>query len=211
MSRTRSASSLLLTLAAVGAIAACSRTTITQPLSTNYAPGDVGAALEFQEAMTTRSAVSNDEGLHAVIELALTGDQMTSYEQRVALAKQEGWLDPDFDEPADLAMQRGTLARAICVALHIKGGIIMRTFGPSGRYATRELVDARIFPEGVTSNQTITGLELVGALGRARDYVTIREAAEAARNAPPAPPAEEPAPPEQPAPPADAQPTPAGN
>ncbi|MFN0011226.1 MAG: hypothetical protein ACKVS8_06225 [Phycisphaerales bacterium] len=173
----RDCAALLLTLAAAVALAlpGCERTMVEQTLETNYAADDVAADLEFTHGLPVKSAIANDEGLHALIVFALGQDTTGGYEQRVALAKQEGWLAEDFDEPPNMAMQRGTLARALVQVLGIRGGLVMRLIGPNPRNATRELVDAEIFPPGGTANQTLTGLEFLGALGNARDFLTRRE------------------------------------
>lgn len=167
----------------------CQRTMVEQTLNTNYAPDDVAADLEFTHSLPLHSAVANDESLHAVIVFALNQDTCGSYERRLELAKGEGWLPADFAEPPNMAMQRGTLARALVQIMHIRGGLIMRLTGPIPRYATRELVDAGVFSQGSTENQTLTGLELIAALSRARDYIDQREADAARRAAPPATPA----------------------
>ena len=161
----------LVVLAAAGLVGSgCARTTIEHPLDTNYPGADTGAELEFWHALPARPVVSNDEGLHGLILLALGQDSAGAYDARVALAKQEGWLAPDFDEPADLAMQRGTLARAITVILDIKGGLMMHLLGPTARYSTRELVYLQLLSEPSTENLVISGLEYVGVISKAQDY-----------------------------------------
>ncbi len=182
---------------------------VEQTLDTNYAPDNIAADLDFTHALPLRSAVANDEGLHAILVFALGHDSAGGYDQRVLLAKQEGWLAHDFAEPPNMAMQRGTLARALVQVLGIRGGLIMRAVGPIPRYATRELVAAEIFPAGSTANQTLTGLEFIGAMGNARDFLSQREFAAQKRlegeQPPPAPaPADPAAPPEAPEAPAQA-------
>lgn len=196
-------------LAAALAVPGCQRTLVDQTLDTNYASDDVAADLAFTHALPLQSAVANDEGLHAVIVFALDEDPARNYEDRVALAKERQWLPQDFSEPANMAMQRGTLARMLVQIMQVRGGLMMRLVGPIPRYATRELVDAEVFSSGSTENQTITGLELIGALGKARDHIDEREAKAAARAAPPPPASAPPVPaqPDEPAP--EAAPDPA--
>ena len=45
----------------------------------------------------------------------------------------------------------------------------MRMFGPSPRYATRELRYIGLFPQS-SPQQTFSGPELLGIIGRAEDY-----------------------------------------
>lgn len=181
-------------LAAALAATGCARTMVDQTLDTNYAADDITADLAFTHTLPLRSAVANDEGLHALIAFACDEDKARSYDERVAFAKEKQWLPADFAEPANMAMQRGTLARALVQIMHLRGGLMMRLVGPVPRYATRELVDAEVFASGTTENQTLTGLELIGAMSRARDYLEDREARAAARAAPPEPAAPPPAP-----------------
>jgi hypothetical protein len=156
-------------------LSGCARTTIEHPLDTNYRSGDTVAEIEFLEALSQRSAVSNDEALHALFVLSDGEDINRSYEARVEEAKRRGWLSPGFDEAADLAVQRGTVARAVCVLCGIKGGVIMRLAGPVPRYAQRELVYLEIMAPS-TGLQTISGRELVGVLTKAQEYLGRREA-----------------------------------
>ena len=186
-------------LAAALAVPGCERTLVERTLDTNYADDDIAADLDFTHSLPLRSAVANDEGLHAVISFAFDEDKARSYDERVAFAKEHRWLPQGFSEPANMAMQRGTLARMLVQIMHVRGGLMMRLVGPIPRYATRELVDAEVLSSGSTENQTLTGLELIGALGKARDYIDEREARAAARAAPPMP-ADAPPAPAEPAP-----------
>jgi hypothetical protein len=157
--------------------AGCARTVVGSPLNTGYSSGNVAAELGFMEDISKRTVVANDEGLHALFALADAGDRNRTYEERVDVAKSRGWLSKDWDEPGDLAMQRGTLARCMVVMCRIQGGVMLRVLGPTARYATRELVYLDILPQG-TEEQTLSGPELVGALNKAQDFLRLRAARE---------------------------------
>jgi hypothetical protein len=65
----------------------------------------------------------------------------------------------------------------------------MRLFGPHDRYAVRELQYAGVYPPS-SPQQTFSGQEFLGIIGRAEDYQRAREEGETAVEAPPmAPPA----------------------
>ncbi|MBX9735433.1 MAG: hypothetical protein K2X32_00780 [Phycisphaerales bacterium] len=164
-------SSLIVSIVALVALSGCARTVVVDPLVTTYPADDVQAELAYWHSLPSRSAVSNDEGLHGLILLADTEDAAGSYEARVTLAKERGWLSEGFDEPANLAMQRGSLARSIAVICKIKGGVMMQLTGPNARYATRELVSMGMIPEGSSENQSITGLEFMSVITQAQDYL----------------------------------------
>jgi hypothetical protein len=167
---------------------ACARTIVAEPLETNYPPADAARELAFWHLLPTRSAVSNDEGFHGLLLLADGVDESGSYQRRVELLKSRGWLRAGFDEPGDLAMQRGTLAAAICGILEIRGGVMMRLLGPTPRYATRELAAMGMIPAGSSELQAITGLEYMGVISKAQDYLVLREArAQPPRDQTPAP------------------------
>jgi hypothetical protein len=189
MSALRNTGLTMLLLAAV-LTGACQRTYVAATLETNYPPDDAGKELEFWHTLPTRSAVCNDEGLHGLILLADGEDKTGGYLQRVELAKSRGWVGKNFNEAGNLAMQRGTLAQAICVICDIKGGAMMRVFGPIPRYATRELVYMNMMGDPSTENLVITGLEYMGVVSKAQDYVTLRTPEPAAEATPETPPAE---------------------
>ncbi len=160
---------LLLLLGAAG----CARTVVEFPLVTTPARGGPEADLEFWSALQSQPTVSNDEGLHALLLFEDEFDRARSYEARVEKAKTRGWLPDTWDEPASLAMQRGVVARAASKIGEIRGGVMMQIFGPSPRYATRELVSMGVMPPG-TAQQTLSGAELLGVLGRLQDWSTLR-------------------------------------
>ena len=77
-----------------------------------------------------------------------------------------------FDKGADEAVERGTLAAAIVRFLNIKGGLTMRLMGPTPRYATKELEYVGVYPPS-SPNQTFSGTEFVGIIGRVEDYQRV--------------------------------------
>lgn len=155
---------------------ACARTVVTEPLETNYPPTEAARELAFWHLLPTRSAVSNDEGFHGLLLLADGADEAGSYERRVEVLKSRGWLRAGFDEPANLAMQRGTLAAAVCGIIEVRGGVMMRLLGPTPRYATRELAAMGMIPASSSELQAITGLEYMGVISRAQDFMELRKA-----------------------------------
>jgi hypothetical protein len=170
------ASTLLALAAASGAAlssGSCARTTVTKVLDTNYDGADITQDVTFWHRLPERSAISNDEGIHGLLSFMLGDDPETSYEGRLKLAKEKGILPPDFKEPHNATMTRGTLAYAIARYVGIKGGVMMRLTGSNARYATRELTYLGILPEGSTDNQSISGLDYVGVISKAQDYAAV--------------------------------------
>jgi hypothetical protein len=133
-------------------------------------PGDDAAAqLDFWHDLAERHFTSNDDAFHGILLYLDNTDPSTSYGQRVATLRARGLLPAHFDEPADLAVERGTIAYAIVKTLHLHGGWVMHVFGPSPRYAVKELVNDDIFPPS-SPQQTFSGSEFVGVIGKLEDY-----------------------------------------
>jgi len=161
--------------ASVTAVASgCGRSTIGDPLATEFDPADPVAKANFWHELPGRSAVSNNEGIHGVLSLVEDNAAPVTYEDRVRHLKELGWISEKFDEPADMAMRRGTLAEILAHALEIKGGVMMQLTDKHPRYATRELVYLGVMGDG-TDNQVISGLDYVGVISKAQDYLTLKQ------------------------------------
>ncbi len=169
----RKALALAAAVVAAFSVSSCTRTTVTKELDTNYAADDITRDVTFWHRLPERSAISNDEGIHGLLSFFLGDDPETTYAGRVRLAKEKGFLAPDFKEPHNATMTKGTLAYAIARYVGIKGGVMMRISGSNARYATRELTYLGIFSEGSTDNQSISGLDYVGVISKAQDYAAV--------------------------------------
>ena len=139
--------------------------------------------MEFWHQLAERPVTGNDDAFHGLL-LYLDGeDPSQDYAGRVETLKSRGLLPRGFNQPAERAVDRGTLAVAITKALDIKGGWAMRVFGPTPRYATRELQYLDLYPPS-SPNQTFSGTEFLGIMGKFEDFQ--REGtAEASNIAPP--------------------------
>ena len=141
---------------------------------------------------------SNDDAFHGLL-LFLDGDDPAAdYAGRVRTLQSRGLLPKSFNQPAEQAVQRGTLAVALVKALDIKGGVMLRLLGPTPRYAVRELVFMELYPPSSPS-QTFSGVEFLGIIAKAEDYQrqegAVRQAGlqvspEPRPGVPPAPPGE---------------------
>lgn len=161
---------------------ACQRTVVTDHLESHIAQRETGSDLDFWHSLPGRSAVTNSEGFHGVLLLSDGDDRTATWDERLALLKERGWVEPSFNEAGDVAMQRGTLAKAICHAIDIKGGVMMRLTNRSPRYAVRELAYLRVMAP-TTENQIVKGLDYIGIMSRAQDHRNLREAKRAAKEA----------------------------
>lgn len=147
----------------------CQRPVVSEPLTGTLGDSAPETQLEFWHQLADRPITSNDEAFHGLL-LYLDGeDAAGSYDQRVAALKSRGILPAGFAEPADQAVSRGTAAVAVARALNIRGGMMMTLAPDCSRYALRELVYLNVFPQS-SPNQTFSGSEFLGVVGRMEDW-----------------------------------------
>jgi hypothetical protein len=139
------------------------------PLTEKFAGNDADAQLEFWHELGDRSMTTNDDAFHGVLLYADGKDDSADYAARVATLKSRKMLSANFNGLADEALSRGTLAVAIVRVLEIRGGLMMHLVGPTERYAIRELMYRGLYPQS-SPNQTFSGSEFVGIMGRIEDY-----------------------------------------
>ena len=146
----------------------CRTSTAAQPLAPEMAGSEPEAQMEFWHALPQRRVASNDEAFHALLLFIDGADPARDYDARVAAMRERKMLPPAFNGTAGQAVKRGTLAVALARALEVKGGLTMRLFGPTPRYAVRELQYVGLFPQS-SPQQTFSGPELLGIIARAED------------------------------------------
>ena len=161
--RVSMAPALLLILAA-----GCHSAKVAQPLTAKLGGNDADSQLEFWHTLATRPVTSNDEAFHGLLLYTDGQDPAKDYDARVRTLKSRKMLPANFDRAADQAVERGPLAVAICKALDIKGGVMLRLSGAQ-RYAVRELQFLDLYPPS-GPHQTFSGSEYLGIVGRMEDY-----------------------------------------
>lgn len=164
-----SATGYLLLVTCYLVVAGCQSAKVAQPLTKELGGSDPGAQLEFWHTLANRPVTSNDEAFHGLLLFLDSKDDASRYDQRVAAMKSRKLLPSNFNEPADQAVSRGTLAHALTRALDIKGGLMMRLTNNHPRYAVRELQFMELYPPS-SPNQTFSGTEFLGIIGRIEDY-----------------------------------------
>lgn len=154
-------------------LSGCRTAQVGEPLTGRLAGNEPQEQMEFWFTLAERPVVSNDEAFHGLL-LFLDGtDPAEDYEGRVAELKRRGMLPEKFDGKAEAGVRRGDLAVAILKVLEIRGGVILTLFGPSPRYATRELEYLNIYPQS-SPNQTFTGGQFMALIGRLEDVERLR-------------------------------------
>lgn len=174
---------LLGMIALVAVAAGCQPTKVNTTLMPAYAGSEDDVQMEFWHRLAEKPMTSNNEAFHALLIFVDGEDSAERYYQRVDKLKRKGMLMKNFDGHANDAVSRGTMAVALLKALDLKGGVIISLFGPSPRYATRELRFRNIYPES-SPNQTFSGGEFIGLIGRAQDWNDAQQAMAAAEQLP---------------------------
>jgi len=149
-------------------VAGCATPRVEKPLTGTVGGNDMGEQLEFWHQLSERPMTSNDEGFHGVLLYLDKSDPAKDYAGRVGALQGRKLLPAGFDRPADEAMERGTLAVILVRLLEMEKGWALSVFGGSPRYAVRELEFARLYPPS-SPNQTFSGAEFVGIMGRVED------------------------------------------
>lgn len=124
--------------------------------------------IDFWHALPGEPLASNHDAFRAVL-MYFDGQAPAEYDAKVELMKQRGWLPAGFNEPADVAVTRGTLAIALTEAMGLEGGVMMRVLGPQPRYAVRELQYIELYPI-CSPQQAVSGTALVELFSRLEDY-----------------------------------------
>jgi hypothetical protein len=138
-------------------------------LDSKLAGSDPGAQIDFWHALNDDSVTSNDQAFHGLLLYVDGKDDSADYAARVHTLKSRGMLSYSFNEPAEQAVRRGTLAVALLKVLNDKGGVTLHVLGPLPRYAVRELMFLNVYPPS-TPNQVFSGPEFVGIIGRVEDF-----------------------------------------
>ena len=165
----RSNAPLLLLAAAVLLLAGCQTARVERPLTRDHGGNDPNEQLEFWDRLAGEPVTSNDDAFHGLLMFLDGDDPAADYAGRVRELKSRRMLPAKFNQPAEQAVDRGTLAVAVLKALNIRGGLALRLLGPSPRYAVRELVFMELYPPS-SPNQTFSGVEFLGIIGKLEDY-----------------------------------------
>jgi hypothetical protein len=147
----------------------CSSAKVAQPLTQKLGGNDPDAQMEFWHTLASQPLTSNDEAFHGLLLYLDNQDPAADYQGRLQSLKDRGLLDRTFNQPADQAVQRGTLATALVRALKVKGGVFQRLTHDHPRYAVRELMYMDLYPAS-SPQQTFSGTEFLGIIGRIEDY-----------------------------------------
>ena len=135
---------------------------------------EVLETLYFASLMGKRIAYRYDAIMGILIVLGVQEDYL-DLDSQVAFLQREGLLPPRYRKSFDpmQPLRRGLVAYMFQQALDIRGGIALHLFGPSERYAMKELGFQGIMSPGLTSD-LVSGGELVQIITQAANYQAAR-------------------------------------
>jgi len=111
-----------------------------------------------------------EEGLRMALLLTQGVGAAEPFEEVAAKLRGSGTIRDKWLEKPGERLRKGQLAYIIVKACGIKGGLTMRLTGVSERYALRECIFLELLERG-TSGNYVSGLELLGSIGRAEKYL----------------------------------------
>ncbi len=128
----------------------------------SWGPGAAAQELEFYDELERRDLVAHDDLLHAAL-LFINRSSGATYQQRLELAKAQGWIDRDFRRPGREAVTVGEAARVLARAMGTPG-----TQSPESAVATFR--NLGLLPDVAEPGQGLSGPQMLALLTNSHDY-----------------------------------------
>lgn len=129
----------------------------------SWGPGAAAQQLEFYDELERRDLVAHDDLLHATL-LFANGSSGATYQQRLELAKAQGWIDRDFRRPGREAVTVGEAARVMARVLGTPGA-------QSPEAAVAPFRNLGLLPEAARPEQGLSGPQMLALLTNSYDYL----------------------------------------
>lgn len=156
------------------AVVICGTFACSSSPQVRFQPTPVKESARFAREVVDKEVVTVGDGVAAILILIDRYEPNRPFEEQMEILIQQGVIGQkertklkDSD-----TLTRGTLAFLITGALETKGGLTMRIFGRSNRYALRECIDCGIIEKG-SAGSAVSGRELISVLSNAESY-TVR-------------------------------------
>jgi len=124
----------------------------------------------FYRILAAKPNATFEDAVRAFFDLAVAASGDASFEGQAQTLVDMKIIRSNWRGVPGAKLTRGRVAYMICTTCGIKGGVTMRVFGPSERYAFRECVFMGVWDEG-SQRDYLTGSELLGLLKWAADYI----------------------------------------
>ena len=127
--------------------------------------------IDYFKTLLSKKIILCAEGFNAVAHLMGIEDYAKDFASQTAFFKEKEVITERIARELNpnLPLRKGLTAYILCRALGIKGGVWLRLFGMSERYALRELVFEEIMSPG-NINDVMSGKEFVITLTKAAEY-----------------------------------------
>src|SRR4051812_46603009 len=112
-------------LAMIAVLSGCQSAHVAKPAVAEFGGSAPDAQMEFWHTLALRSLTSNDDALHGMLLYLDEKDDCATYADRMTVLKQRGLLPAGFNEPAEEAVRRGTVAVMFAKILKLRGGLAM--------------------------------------------------------------------------------------
>ena len=151
----------------------CARTTLQASVADQFGGTKATEEMDFWDGVAVTRAVSNRDAINALVLSfgRLPQGSATDWTTELKAAQQRDWVDVDLS-PNETA-RVGMVARVVCIEAKIKGGATMRMFGPSERYAVKEL-NFMGWLNDMTTGQAMSGGQLIAVLSRAEEHIAAK-------------------------------------
>lgn len=148
------------------------------PDAEKLSPPDVRSGQNaYFEELLTKEAASLADAYKTLVILIGTDGQFRDVDSQFGYLEGEGIIPKSIKGSGhDTLLRKGAAAHMFAKTMDIKGGITLRVFGLSERYAFKELVYREIMYPG-NIHDVMSGPELILTLIQAADYMTGRQSA----------------------------------
>ncbi|MHC4605548.1 MAG: hypothetical protein ACYTAF_01260 [Planctomycetota bacterium] len=135
------------------------------------APEKKPVRTEFLRRMYSTDRAAYGDAVRLVHSVISDAHSSGSHADLLAELEEKGIARADWELGEDDKVRKGVLAYMLVQALEIDGGVTIRIFGVSQRYALRELNYLKVLT-GRYVEEFVTGREVIDVLQRARIYRT---------------------------------------
>jgi len=137
------------------------------------AAGALGAAADSNQLvrdLADKPVATVEDGLRMILLLTQGVGVEEPFDQVAGKARASDLVRDKWLQKPEEPLRKGQLAYMIVKACGIRGGLTMMALGVTERYALRECIFRDLLERGSTGNY-VSGLELLGSIGRAEKYL----------------------------------------
>jgi hypothetical protein len=125
---------------------------------------------DYFRRLVKQSRARKVDGVYTVMVLLGKEKEFKTFPEELAYLEKNGYIPQGKRWDLNASLTKGELAFMLCKVLEIKGGIHMRLFGVSPRYALAELVYMGLMTQGREAD-VVTGRELAFTFIESADHL----------------------------------------